>query len=125
MKVMKKLMGLAVIALASLSMTAMAAPSVTACGGQRVVKPAPTVTQTMQVVAIPVSGMTCEGCANQIANALENIDGIAQATVVHADKSARVMFEPGKISVDDIITAIKKTGYKTGEPGKVAPARQA
>lgn len=126
MNVFKKVMTLAVVALATLAMAATAsATPPEACGGQRVMKPEPIVTKTMKVVAIPVSGMTCDGCAWQIANALEDITGIAKATVTHASKTATVMFEPGQISIEAIIAAIKKTGYRTGEPGKAAPARQA
>lgn len=66
-------------------------------------------------IDITVEGMTCNGCAGKVRNALESVPGIASADVDHA--SGRVSVHPdGSVATDDlefdIDEAIEQTGYK-------------
>ncbi|SUO95423.1 heavy-metal-associated domain-containing protein [Suttonella ornithocola] len=58
-----------------------------------------------------IDGMTCNGCANSVKNALESVPGISEVTVNLAEKQVAVVFDEKKISSQDIIDAIEDAGY--------------
>lgn len=62
-------------------------------------------------VMLVVSGMTCAACANRVEKALNNIDGVSEASVNLANEKATVQYIPGKTDVDAIVAAVEKTGY--------------
>ena len=53
----------------------------------------------IEVVQLPISGMTCASCVNRIERFVNRVDGVAEATVNLATEQARVAFDPGATSV--------------------------
>ena len=56
-----------------------------------------------------IGGMSCDGCAQNVANALNALDGV-WATVTYADHTARVRAKQ-PINRDVLETAVKDAGY--------------
>ena len=65
-----------------------------------------------QKISIPVSGMTCANCAANIERGLKKLKGIKASSVSFASEKASVTYEPGEISLSDIIEKINSLGYK-------------
>lgn len=60
---------------------------------------------------IKIDGMTCGGCAASVERAIKTVAGVASATVVLADKSAKVEFDAAIVDVAAIKAAIEAAGY--------------
>lgn len=65
-----------------------------------------------KTVTLKVTGMTCSGCANHIAKALSEKDGIIEKEVKYPGDVATIKYDPEKITEKEIIAAIEKAGYK-------------
>jgi Cu+-exporting ATPase len=62
-------------------------------------------------IRIPVSGMTCAACSARVQRALEKQPGVDEANVNLMMKTATVRFDPGAVSPESLVDAIKSTGY--------------
>ncbi|MBL4585990.1 MAG: cation transporter [Flavobacteriales bacterium] len=63
-------------------------------------------------ITLKITGMTCGGCANYVSIALSEMDGIISEDVSYPGDRNTITFDPDKTSVDKIIAAIEKAGYK-------------
>ncbi len=63
-------------------------------------------------ISIPVSGMSCASCASTVEGALKKIDGVEYANVNLATEKATVEVIPDKIDLNQLISAVKETGYE-------------
>jgi copper chaperone CopZ len=70
-------------------------------------------------VVIPVQGMTCATCEITVGHALKRVDGVTSAHVSVATKNATVEYEAAKTNPQQLIAAIKSTGYRASLPNKV------
>lgn len=59
-------------------------------------------------IELQLSGITCAGCVRTIQNALDHVDGVDEAQVNFATRSARVR---GSATSDDLIQAVERAGY--------------
>ena len=66
-------------------------------------------------VQLEIEGMTCASCATRIEKKLHKLQGV-EATVNFATEQAAVRFDPGRVAVDELITAIEATGYRASIP---------
>ncbi|MTI48847.1 MAG: copper-translocating P-type ATPase [Firmicutes bacterium] len=62
-------------------------------------------------VSIRVTGMTCSACANRVESALSKLEGVEMATVNQVIEKATVEYDKTKITFQDMVEVIKKTGY--------------
>ncbi len=62
-------------------------------------------------VTLALTGMTCASCAAVIEKVLSRKEGIAAANVNLAANTGTVDFDPEKIGIDEIITAVRSAGY--------------
>lgn len=67
-------------------------------------------------VVIPVEGMTCGGCAVAIKMAVRKLDGVVDAEADHKKGTATVIYEKDTVTVEKIVEAINKTGFKASLP---------
>ena len=65
-----------------------------------------------KTVTLKITGMTCSGCNNHVASALKSLDGVVEQKVEYPGDVAIVEYKPSKTSVEAIINAIEKLGYK-------------
>ncbi len=106
----------------AIACTLVASPTL-ACGPD-----APQPAKTVQVddpadVAIPVDGMTCGGCANNVQAALMALDGVVEAKVSYEDGKAYVHYDAKVIAPKAMVRAIAAAGYTAGKPVKTEPAK--
>ncbi len=66
-------------------------------------------------VTLNVKGMTCGGCESKVKNVLSALNGVSDVKVSHKDGKAELHLAEGKVTVDDLIKAVKKLGYKASE----------
>ena len=71
-----------------------------------------TPTFQVQTVSFQIEGMTCSGCEAHVKHAAAKVDGVIETVASHADGTAKVEFDASKTNKEDIIAAIKTTGYK-------------
>src|SRR5687768_17542089 len=64
-----------------------------------------------ETIRIPVSGMTCAACQSRVQRTLQKQPGVADAAVNLMMKSATVTYDPGTVSAEGLVEAIRKTGY--------------
>ncbi len=65
-----------------------------------------------KTVTLKITGMTCAGCSNQVAIALKELAGVIEQKVEYPGAVATVKYDATKTSVDKIVKAIEKLGYK-------------
>jgi copper chaperone CopZ len=63
-------------------------------------------------VSLQVDGMTCIGCEAHVQKALGAIPGVRSAKVSYKDNEALVTYEKEKVTVEQLIQAVHKAGYK-------------
>jgi Cu+-exporting ATPase len=63
---------------------------------------------------IPISGMSCAACASRIEKQLNKQDGV-QATVSFASESAQVEADLSRVSIEQLLQTIARTGYAVPE----------
>ncbi|MFN7064693.1 MAG: heavy-metal-associated domain-containing protein, partial [Aquificaceae bacterium] len=66
-------------------------------------------------VTLSVKGMTCSACEAEVESAVKKLGGIMQVKADYKKGEVYVKFEEGKTSVDDIVNAINKAGYRARE----------
>lgn len=64
----------------------------------------------MQRISIPIAGMSCGGCVNNVRNALARIPGVQVEQVTVG--SATVAYDPAATSPEALRAAIVRAGYK-------------
>jgi Cu+-exporting ATPase len=70
----------------------------------------------MQKIEIPVGGMTCAACQARVQRALAKAPGVEDATVNLLLHNASVTFDPDATSPQQLVDAIRKTGYEAELP---------
>lgn len=61
---------------------------------------------------LSLSGMHCASCAGIIERSLKKVSGVKQANVNFAAEKASVIYNEKTSNIEDLITAVKKAGYK-------------
>lgn len=69
-----------------------------------------------QSTIIPVTGMTCNGCEMHIEDELKKLQGIIVVKASHVDETTAVEYDNSKVSIEQIVEAINRTGYKASKP---------
>jgi copper chaperone CopZ len=67
---------------------------------------------SQETVNIPVTGMTCGGCARAIERKLSSTPGVSKAQVDLAGATATVQYDPVRTNVSELTAAIEKLGYQ-------------
>jgi copper chaperone CopZ len=76
----------------------------------------------MEQLTMNISGMTCGHCVGAVTQALTELDGV-QVEQVRVG-SARVAYDPGRTSPDQMAQAIEDAGYEV-RPAQLGRAPQA
>ena len=66
----------------------------------------------METITINVEGMSCGGCVKSVTNVLTALPGVAKAEVSLEDKQARVEYEAGRVSIEDMKRVIVDAGFE-------------
>ena len=66
-----------------------------------------------QLFTLDIEGMTCASCVGRVEKALMKISGVEAASVNLATEQAKIRLKgDSRVSVDDIIGSVEKTGYQ-------------
>lgn len=63
-------------------------------------------------VTLDVKGMTCTGCENSVIRALASLDGVYESEADFQEELVVVKFDPSLVSIEQITSAITRTGYQ-------------
>lgn len=66
----------------------------------------------MAQTQISIESMHCHACEMRIKMALEDLDGVTEATADHEKGLADVEYDENKVSLDDMKKAILDEGFK-------------
>ncbi|MBN2078584.1 MAG: copper-translocating P-type ATPase [Spirochaetes bacterium] len=72
-----------------------------------------------------ITGMTCAACSARVEKALGKVEGVGSATVNLAMETARVIYREEGVRREDLIAAVKKSGYGAEIIEEDSPERQA
>lgn len=64
---------------------------------------------------LSVEGMHCASCASTIKRKLEKLDGVEACSVNYGSETATVSFDPERVSVSQMSSAVQKQGYSLHE----------
>ena len=76
-----------------------------------------------QSVQLQIHDMTCAACSGRIEKALNKLPGVS-ATVNLATETARASFNPGMVTVDELIAAVVRAGYGASEISDTSRAEE-
>ncbi len=65
----------------------------------------------IQTAEFTISGMSCEGCEEEVKHEVNKLNGIIKADVSYKKGIAEVQFDKNKTNPDEITKAINSTGY--------------
>lgn len=68
--------------------------------------------QASQTLELGISGMTCEGCALNVKNALVSVPGVIDAAVSYEEGKAVVKLSGSQAGRERVSKAVEKAGYK-------------
>ena len=71
-----------------------------------------------------IDGMVCESCVKSIAAALDDEAGVVECHVSLANKSALVVFDPGRVDSDRIRNVIEDAGFEAKESSIVGDVKR-
>ena len=63
-------------------------------------------------ITIDVRGMTCSGCEAHIEHAVGQLEGVSSVKASYDSGTATVLFSTALVSTNNIVNAIKETGYE-------------
>ncbi len=107
MNLLETFLASAAIGAAALAATPFTASSARADG--------PDLARTATVV-LHVEGMTCPSCKVAVRTALSRLDGVKDAKVDVAAKSATVALDPARVTPAQLADAVNRLGYKASLP---------
>lgn len=73
---------------------------------------------------LQITGMTCAACANRIEKGLSKLPGVDAANVNFAMETARVTYDPGEVTIEDMQARVEKLGYRAVPAQEAADAEE-
>lgn len=65
----------------------------------------------LKEITLDVPGMNCEACPFTVQKSLKKLDGVVSAKATLEDKKAKVIYQPSKVTVEEMIEATTNAGY--------------
>jgi Cu+-exporting ATPase len=76
---------------------------------------------TQLELTLPISGMTCASCVSHVEKAINQVPGVAKASVNLATEKASIGFNNGSVAVDTLVSAVRDAGYDVPVDSKTLP----
>jgi Cu+-exporting ATPase len=73
---------------------------------------------SVTTVTLPVKGMSCASCVENVRKALASLEGVVSAEVNFATEKATVEYFPSRVGIRDFKKAVKEAGYEVVEVEK-------
>jgi len=68
------------------------------------------------MIVLPVEGMTCEACEATINGKVTSMAGVVSCSASHQAKSATIVYDPSRVTLDSLVAAIGESGYQASLP---------
>jgi len=68
---------------------------------------------------VPIEGMHCASCAQAIDKSLKGVEGVEDSDVSYATEKASITYDPNKVNMNDISSAVESAGYSVAEGEKI------
>jgi P-type Cu+ transporter len=81
----------------------------------------PDKTTQLKTITIPVLGMSCAACQSHVERALRKTHGVDGAEVNLMTHTARVAFDPQLATPQNLVEAVKNSGYESSPPADTNP----
>lgn len=65
-------------------------------------------------IDLPIAGLTCSTCVATVERGLQDVPGVSDVQVNSLLDKAHVTYDPRQSDVSDLVSAVKKSGYKVG-----------
>ena len=75
-----------------------------------------------ETTELAIEGMTCASCVGRVEKALARVPGVVSASVNLATEKARVEHLAGAVAPDDLVAAVRSTGYEARPLADEAPS---
>ncbi len=72
--------------------------------------------ESYQTLTLPVEGMTCASCVLRVEKTLKKIEGVQEANVNLATEKVALTFDPSKVKLPELASAVDAAGYKLVVP---------
>lgn len=66
----------------------------------------------METAVFKVAGMSCGHCQAAVTKALQGVAGVSRAEVDLERGEARVTYDPGRVSIENLRAAVEEAGYE-------------
>ncbi|WP_046721523.1 heavy-metal-associated domain-containing protein [Heyndrickxia coagulans] len=66
----------------------------------------------MKKAVMQLETLTCPSCMKKIEGALDKVEGVENVKVLFNASKAKVNFDEGKVSADELKEIVEKTGYQ-------------
>ncbi len=63
-------------------------------------------------IGLGISGMYCAACAITIEDAVKAVPGVSEVQVQAAAQRARILLDPSRVKLSDIVSAVQRVGYR-------------
>lgn len=70
----------------------------------------------LETKTLDIDGMTCSACVRNVEQTVKGLDGVDDASVNFATERLRVTYDPEKMTLEDLIHAVRKKGYEATPP---------
>ncbi len=65
---------------------------------------------------LTIEGMTCAACASTLEASLQQVSGVASASVSYEERRAQVAFDPGEtVPTPTLVAAVQRAGYEVAD----------
>ncbi|MBW3650451.1 MAG: heavy-metal-associated domain-containing protein [Actinobacteria bacterium] len=65
----------------------------------------------MTPLSLTLSGMSCAGCEQRIANVLGRLDGVGSVQADHRERTVRLDYDPSVVTPETISARLAGAGY--------------
>lgn len=63
-------------------------------------------------IGLGISGMYCAACTITIEDAVKAVPGVSEVQVQAASQRARILIDPARVKLSDIVAAVQRVGYR-------------
>ncbi|WP_096271286.1 heavy-metal-associated domain-containing protein [Paucisalibacillus globulus] len=65
-----------------------------------------------EIVFLEIKGMHCKDCPKKVERSISKLEGVSKVTVSYEDENGYVTFNSDLLSMNQIISRIKKMGFE-------------
>ena len=71
---------------------------------------------------LSIKGMRCAGCVSAVEQGLKSVAGVSDAAVNLLTNSATITYDEGKATLQNLISAVKSSGFDAESAAGASPA---